>query len=450
MNTLIAETLQSFNLDDYGPIVNRTLDLGEPLDPRRGNLVKVVTGMRRSGKSYRLFQELGRLLDMGIPKDHICYFNFEDDRLMPVTPETGEEVLETFYSLCPQALSDGAYLFFDELQEMQDWGRWLRRVVDTHKATIYVTGSSSKMLSDEVATEFRGRAIDFELLPYSFAEYLTATGVPVPQDPQGVDTEQRLVLQNSMLRYLDEGGFPATVGLPRPHAVALLQSYVHRVVSRDVVERHSVAKPRVAALFAQRMLGTNARPLSIRRIEADLRSAGLPTSRELLGNLLAYFEAAYLAFTVDGFSYSLRESTTSVPKVYAIDPGLALANGKANSNELGQRLEDAVYLELRRRSPGMRRDGICSYVTRGHGREVDFVTGDALESEVYDLTQVCADMDDETTRDRELRALWEALDETGRTEAVVVSLDGDERSYERGDRTILQIPAWKWFLQRDA
>ncbi len=112
--------------------------------------------MRRSGKSYRLFQEMAALLDQGIPQSRICYFNFEDDRLAPVGPQTGDEVLEAFQMLSPQAFEQGAYLFFDELQEMQDWDAWLRRVVDTRKVTIYATSSSSKLLSTEIATGFRG------------------------------------------------------------------------------------------------------------------------------------------------------------------------------------------------------------------------------------------------------------------------------------------------------
>lgn len=128
------------------------------------------------------------------------------------------------------------------------------------------------------------------------------------------------------------------------------------VVARDVVERHNVARPRVASLFAQRLLGTNARQLSLRKAANDLRSAGLSTTKETLGDLLSYFQEAYLVFGVKQLSYSLSESTTSQPRIYAIGPGLALACAKAQTVDAGQRLEDAVYLELRRRMAPMRRD----------------------------------------------------------------------------------------------
>ena len=96
MNQTIAQILQEFTLDNYRPIIPRALDLGAPLIPRAGNLVKVVTGMRRSGKSYRLFQEMDALLNAGVPPKRICYINFEDDRLGAVTARTGDEVIDTF------------------------------------------------------------------------------------------------------------------------------------------------------------------------------------------------------------------------------------------------------------------------------------------------------------------------------------------------------------------
>lgn len=449
MNEAIVRILRDFSLDAFRPIIPRDLDLGDPLPPRAGNLVKVVTGMRRSGKSYRLFQEMDLLVSSGIPSNRICYFDFDDDRLKPITPATGDAVLEAFYGMNPSALSEGAYLFFDELQEMSDWGSWLRRIVATRKATIYVSGSSSKMLSTEIATEFRGRALDLELLPFSFREYCRARGVR-GADAAAHSTEEALRLEEACRLYLQAGGFPATFDLPASQSVALLQSYVQRVVARDVIERHNVRQPRVAALFAQRLLGSNARQLSLRKTANDLRSAGIATSKETLGDLFTYFQEAYLVFAVRELSFSLSESTTSQPKVYAVDPGLALAGGTAHTVDGGQRLEDAVYLELRRRMPGMRREGISSLRTKGHGYEVDFVAGDALSGELYELYQVCEDIGAEGTYEREVRALWEALAESRLEEATLIVGRGEGAVLERDGRRIVQVPAWRWLLSSDA
>ena len=447
MNEIVLETLQTFSLDDYRPIVSRDLDLGTPFPPKAGNLVKVIKGMRRSGKSYRLFQEMDALHQSGVPWDRICYFNFEDERLRPVCPATGDEVLRTFELLHPGCFDQGVFLFFDEIQEMEDWGAWLRRIVDTKKATIYVSGSSSQMLSSEIGTEFRGRAIDFELLPCSFREVLRFDSSQSSLDKNAPFTSLEAArLRAAFLAYLEKGGFPSVQGLPSMQRIAVLQSYVQRVVARDVVERHDVQRPRIASALATRALGSNAREFSIRKTENDFRSAGLNTSRVLLSDLLSYFEEAYLFFQVKQLSRSLSENSTARLKLYAVDPGLALANSRASVTDLGQRLEDAVYLELRRRSVGMRADEISSLKTKAHGYEIDFVRGDALFG-ATDLYQVCVSTEDEKTRNRELRALWEAMEENHLDHATLITGEGDAETIQGERGSIEMVPAWEWFLR---
>ena len=447
MNETIAQALRDFTLDEYRPIHPRELDLGEPLAPRRGNLVKVVIGMRRSGKSYRLFQEIDALQAGGVEPSRICYFNFEDERLFPITPQTGDEVLEAFFSLHPEALDEGAYFFFDEIQEMEGWDAWMRRVIDTHKATVYASGSSSRLLSEEIATGFRGRGLEFELLPLSFREWCAFDeGLAEAAMREERTTRDALTLRNAFQGYVERGGFPDARALPGAQSVALLQSYVQQVVARDVVDRHNFAKPQLAKAVAQRLLSNNAKPVSLRRLEGDLRAVGLGTARETLSELMGWLGDAYLLFVVREFSYSLAQATTSRPKVYAIDPGLALANARANTNDAGQRLENAVYLELRRRSIGLRRDAICSYRTRTHGFEVDFVRGDALDESPYGLFQVALNVDERATLAREMRALWEAMEDAGLDESTLIVADGEWCTYEDGGRRIVQVPAWEWFL----
>lgn len=447
VNEIVLRTLRSFNLDDYRPIYHRDLDLGEPMTPRRGNLVKVVKGMRRSGKSYCLFQEMDRLISRGVDPRRICYFNFEDDRLAPVTSAVGDEVLDGFAYLNPEFQEQGVFYFFDEIQEMQGWGKWLRRVVDARKATIYVSGSSSELLSSEIATEFRGRALDFELLPYSFREVVRIEGL-ASVDGTGIYGEsERMVLARRFDEYLERGGFPDALSLSGERAVALLQSYVQRVVSHDVVERHNLSNPQAVSSFSQRLLGMNGRQLSLRKVENDMRSAGIISNRPFLSDALRYLETAYLLFSVRELSFSLAESTNSRPKLYAIDPGLALANARAMTNDRGQRLEDAVYLELRRRQTVMRKDAICSLKTKARGLEVDFCIGDALMGIEPQLVQVCVSVEDEKTCERELRALWEAMAERALGEGTLVVVDGEEAVYEREGMRVRQVPAWRWFLE---
>lgn len=243
------------------------------------------------------------------------------------------------------------------------------------------------MLSSEISTEFRGRAIDFELLPCSFKETLRFSQEFVETNQNTYTTEEKLKLIGAFEAYLERGGFPSIQQLPRSQRIALLQSYAQRVVARDVVERHNLSRPRVASAFATRVLASNARELSIRKVENDFRSVGFATSRGFMRDLLTYFEEAYLVFTVRELSRALSETSTAPQKVYAIDPGPALANSRASSTDEGQCLENAVYLELRRRLVGMRKDEISSYKTKLHGFEIDFVVGDALAGNL-ELCQV--------------------------------------------------------------
>lgn len=447
MNQTIREIIQNFSLNDYRPIFKRELDLGKPFVPRAGNMVVVVTGMRRSGKSYRLFQVMDELLKAGVPKERMLYFNFEDDRLEPVTTRTGDDVLEEFYSLHPQAASEGSYLFFDELQEMDNWGQWLRRIVDTTKATIYVSGSSSKLLSSELASEMRGRSIEYVLYPYSFREYVGVHYPRIDVDAPAFSTIERITLQNAFDAYLREGGFPGVQDLSASQAVSTLQGYAQRVVARDVIERHNVSNPRAVVGFARKLMALNGRLLSLRKAENELKSGGVTVSRAALGDYLSYFEEAFLVLPVRERTRSAASASSSMMKAYAVDPGLSRANAPASVRDEGQSLEDAVCVELHRRMGVMRDNAVSFGKTQRHGYEIDFIAGDALFASDLFLCQVTMSLDDEKTLDRETRALWEALEEWDLAEGIIIVGSGEDRAYEREGHTIHCVPAWRWFLQ---
>lgn len=450
MNSLIARIMQDFSLDLYEPIFPRDLDLSTPLSPRAGNLVKVIVGMRRSGKTYRLFQEMKHLEKKGVSPDRILYFNFEDDRLKPLTSAVGDAVLDTFFNLHPEAYTEGAYLFLDEIQELADWGMWLRRIVDTRKVTVYATGSSSKLLSADVATEFRGRSLEYELLPYSFREYAALHKPDVFHtqsfDVRAMDSATESVARQLFLRYLRWGGFPGVQDIDEGQAVMLLQSYAQRAVAQDVIERHNVSNPRVVSLFAQRALSLSGRELSLRKVENDIKSLGLTTSRMALADALRYFEDAFLLGMVKRFSRALADNARSPVKVYAIDPGLAFANSSAPTEDEGQRLEDVVYLELRRRRTSLRAGLISSLKTEDSGFEVDFIVGDALIQKGYSLYQVSVDVSSAKTYEREIRALAEAMREHKVEESYLLTLDGVQRDTEVEGGIVHELPVWKWCL----
>ena len=448
MNQIILEDIKNFSLDTYRPIFPRELEIGKPLPPRAGNLVTIITGMRRSGKTYRLFQEMERLITSGVNPGHILYFNFEDTRLDPVTPKTGDQVLESFYALYPEAAHEGAYFFFDELQEMEHWGKWLRRIIDTHKATIFVSGSSSKMLSSEFSSELRGRTLEYVQYPFSFREFVTFHFPTIDVDSLAYSAIDRAQLQGAFKTYLMQGGFPAVQQLDVNRYVSVLQGYVQRVVARDVLERHNIGNPRGVIAFARKIMQLCGRMLSIRKSENELKSQGFSIGRSFLSDVLGYFEEAFLVQIVRERTRTVSASSTGMVKAYPIDPGLSRANASASTVDEGQALEDAVCIELLR-SLSVTRDSAISYgKTREHGYEIDFVVGDALFDDSLELYQVTQNLSNNATRKRECRALIEAMSEYDTHHATIILGDGEDETIETDSGIIACIPAWRWFLQK--
>ncbi len=410
--------------------------------PDASNMARVIIGMRRSGKTYLLFQEMQRLIDAGIEKNRLLYINFEDDRLQPLGPDVLDRTLETFYRLNPAARSEDAYVFLDEIQVVDGWSRFARRVLDTESARLYVSGSSAKMLSTEVATEFRGRGYTVELLPLSFAETLLYSDIELPTGRPG--SRMRSQLEAAFGEYLRVGGFPDAQKLVEAERIQTLQDYVQLVLLRDIIDRHEVKNVRAVRYFALALLQSSSSLTSVNKIANDLKSRGIAVGKDTLYDLLGHFIDAFLLFTIPVFDRSLRVREANPKKVYAIDPGLAFAVSPAGVSNQGARLENSVYLELRRRQRGPR-DGAISYYSTAAGTEVDFIVGDPETGHATQLLQVCADMSKASTRERELRALADAMGETGLRESTILTMhDSEEIPVESG--VIHVVPAWAWML----
>lgn len=446
-NDLVAQKIKDFEQQGVPQVFERDLDLGNPQEPKRDNIVNVIVGARRCGKTYRLYQEMQRLQGQGIEFDRMLYFNFEDERLRPYEPSLLADVLDTFYALYPAARTEGAYIFFDEIQEIPEWGTFLRRVVDTEKATVFVTGSSSKMLSAELKSEFRGRSLVRELFPMSFSEYVRYNTGAVPAPDAPLSSSDAAVLRNQLSGYLERGGFIATLDQAPADAIQLLQEYASRTVAMDVVERFDIRNPRLASLFLARCMASSGRELSVNKVYNEFKSRQIPVSRNTLSDLLAYYEDAYLLFSVSEFSRSLASNTRSASKVYAADPAMFGAFSPAAVSDQGQRLETAVFNALRRRTPAVRPGSVCRLLIKDKNKshEVDFVAGDALLMQAYGLIQVSVDMTSEKTREREIAALDAAMAQFDLGESVIVTMD-EQADIPCKHGVVHAVPAWKWLL----
>lgn len=422
-------------------------------EPAAFNIVHIITGIRRCGKTFYLFQKIRDLLGAGVPRDRILYFNFADDRLQPMPDTVLDDIVNEYWRQVPEARRDGAYLFLDEVQECANWQGFCQRIAEHERVTLVITGSSSKLSSDEIATNFRGRSHPHEMAPLSFREYCEFHGLAVPDpavtsDASVFSPQETTDFEGAYERYLVTGGFPGVQRLDTPDRIEMLQSYMRDVVARDVAERFGRENITMATQTALYLLRNTACELSVNSLVAALKDNGWKVYWDKVNTLLELFRQAYLIHELPEYTTSLKPNSTGVPKVYAIDQGMVYAVSRANQQDLGKRLETAVFCELRRRTAGRRTEAMTSYTMPGSRQEkVDFLVGDALAAEPYALYQVTAQMAVDKTRKREIGSLTAVMQRTGLDSGVILTLHDEETiSAEAG--TIRVVPAWKWALEK--
>ncbi len=410
----------------------------EALLPRIPRKARAVTGMRRSGKTCFLHQCLRDRLEAGVPREALLYLSFEDERLAGMTAADLGGIVEEYYVRCPQFRDRREVtFFFDEIQVVPGWETFIRRLLDSEKAEIFVSGSSAKMLGREVASSLRGRSTETVIFPFSFREYLTHRGLELPADPRFVPKAARSRLERAFRDYLEAGGFPEAQGLGPEDRLPLLQGYVDTCLFRDVVERHEL--PNVVALrqLVRRLLGAPAGRFSVHKFHADLRSQGVAVSKDLLYAMLAHLEDAFLIRISSLAEASERRRQVNPRKIYPVDPGLIAAFDRTGSRNLGQALETAVRIELERRR--------CEtgYVTTPAGYEVDFLAT-PLQGPSQ-LIQVAAEVGDPETLDRELRALADARPAQRGPRGLLLTISGRETA--ELPKGVELRPAWEWMLE---
>ncbi len=394
MNTLVETLIREFRDKLPTGLVRRNLAFH-----KIPNKIHVAMGMRRAGKTFFMYQNILDLLKQGVPMEQILYINFEDERLLPMTALKLGELVKAYYELFPEHHEQACHMFFDEIQNVSQWPLVLRRLHDQAKMHIYITGSSSKMLSKEISTSLRGRSMAVEVWPYSFEEYLRARSA-------STGTTLRTAKQHDQLKkylrdFLTAGGFPETLPISNPQRIALLQNYVQSVIFRDIVERHKVKHIELVKNIVQTLLQTPGAPFSVNKHLRHLKSMGNKVGKTTIHNYLAYIEDSYLAFPVPLFTSSYRQRNIYPRKIYAVDPGLYTAHSFDQQDRYGRLFENLIYLDLRRQGNEV------FYYSTPSGTEVDFVAAHRSTGR-YRLIQCCFDMTDKDTQVREMRALTEA------------------------------------------
>lgn len=375
-----------------------------------------VIGMRRAGKTSLLWQILSERVAAGMPREGLLYFSFEDERLAGIGVEDLDGLLESYYRLNPQWRDERRACFFlDEIQLVPGWEGFARRILDSENIELFLSGSSARMLSREVATSMRGRAMEAIVTPFSFREALRHAGREPEQPVEKLTKSVRSRLEGDLLRYLTQGGFPEAQGLDVRNRRELLRGYVDVVLLRDVVERHNISQPQVLRWMVQQLLGNAAGAFSINKFHADLKSRGVAVSKDTLHQMLAHLEDAFLLSTVSIASDSARRRQVNPRKVYPVDTALGLLFDRSGKSNLGHALETVVLHELQRAGAEV------AYVRTTEDYEVDFhaFTPDGREM----LVQVCADLAAKETLEREVRSLQVAAENWPNAERVLIALE---------------------------
>jgi len=400
---------------------------------KAGKIVSIV-GVRRSGKTTLMKQMAKLLMDEGTNRGDLLIVNFEEPEFVGADVGLLQRMYEAYLEIVKPA--GKPFVFLDEIQNVDGWERFVRSLNERGEAFVTISGSSSKLLSGELASVLTGRQIYFEVLPLSFKEFLSFKGMEI----RGAKD----VLLNSLgikrlfREYMEIGGFPEVVLSEDPDfRTRTLRSYYEDILGRDVVQRFGVRKPDKLKALARFYLTNVSSPVSFRRISGSIQ---LPT--ETVRRFSSYLETANLVFFVKRFSWSVKEQENSPRKVYSIDVGLSNAIGFRFRENLGKLAENLVALELRRRQV-QHPDLEFFYWKDETQLEVDFVIKEGLR--VQGLLQVCWDPSEEETRRREVRGLVKAMDEFELHEGLVLTEDFEGEEEVKGKK-ILYKPVWSWLL----
>ncbi|HEC92363.1 MAG TPA: ATP-binding protein, partial [Candidatus Atribacteria bacterium] len=308
---------------------------------------KIITiaGSRRTGKTFFFYQKIKELLDKGTSKEQILYINFEDDRLLPLKLNDMNDLMDAYYELYPDNKGKTIYLFLDEIQNIEKWEIFVRRIYDKEKVKIFITGSSSKLLSKEIATSLRGRTLSFYLFPLSFVEFLEFNNIRL--DKNFVYSKKRFKIKNLLEKYIKFGGFPEVVLEKNKLEGDILRNYFDMFIYKDLVERFSIRNITLLKNLTKFLLTNISCVFSVNSYYKT-RKQHSAVGKDTISEYCSYLEDINLVFFVPLFSYSLRSQQTNPKKTYCLDTGLRNSVCFSFSEDIGKLVENVVFIELKR------------------------------------------------------------------------------------------------------
>ncbi len=395
------------------------------------NEILFVKGVRRSGKSTILHNHVENLIASGVPKEEILFVNLEDPRFAPfLSLSLLEEIKKAYlYYLSPKSKP---YIFLDEVQNIEEFEKWLLKEYELDTAHLFATGSNSKLLSREIGSSLSGRYLDVEVLPLSFREFLAFKGVTITSYYELVS--KQLILEKLFEEFMNFGGFPQVVLIESIELKeAELKSYYDSILLRDIVARYKLNDFRSLEKLSVTLLSSIANPMSLNRLKNRLG-----VSFDMVNRYLEYLENSYMIQTIPLFDWSLQKQFSNPKKIYSIDTGLSKRVSFEVGKRIGDLLENIVYLELKRRFEEI------YYFKTEQGYEVDFLIKD--REEITHLIQVSQTLKDNKTKKLELRALIKASNELkhiNHTKLLLITMDSSSVELVDGvEIEVLNVIEW--------
>ena len=387
------------------------------------NLIKVITGMRRSGKSIFSFQ----LLD----KKEYAYINFDDERLIGLNSSNLNLILEAFYQL----YGDFKYIFLDEIQNIEGWELFVNRL-KRQGFNVVVTGSNAKLLSKELATHLTGRHMSIEIFPFSFREFLTFENFKITNEDI-YSTRKKSFIIKKLGEYMEFGGFPEVIK-NKEFSKNYLSTLYSTIITKDVISRYKINYTATLKEISNYLISNFSRYITFNKIKNNFNLKSPHTSKKYV----SYLEETYLFFLLDKFSFKHKEVAASPKKVYAIDAGLVNVMAFKSSENIGRLMENITAIELLRKKAVTPLLEIY-YWKDYQQREVDFVLKN--RSNVDELIQVTYASSKNEIEKREIYSLIRSGELLNCKNLLIITWDYEGEIY-RGDTKILCLPLWKWLL----
>ena len=414
--TVLFRQQKEFEEEDT-PLIKREL-LGKALKLIPLKLPVIITGVRRCGKStlLKLIKD-----ELKLKEKSYLYVNFNDEMLTEFSIEDFQKIIDF---LNEQEYSENCFLFIDEIQETVGWEKWIDRI--KQKYTIFITGSSSKLLSKEISTVLTGRSVNLNLTPFSFREFLTAKNVNLKN--WKLDLKVQSKIRTELKEFLEVGGFPKRVVSEQNIVISELYE---NILYRDIISKFNKNITKSLKEISAYLLSNPSSLTGLRALSKMAEIKNISTVKSILDS----FENAFLFFFINKFDYSIKKQIQNPRKAYCIDHGFIATLGFRTSENKGKLLENLVAIEFKRRSKE-----IFYYSEKN---ECDFVIKEGTK--IIQAIQVCYNLT-EQNKERELNGLLEALKKFKLKEGIILTYDQeDELKVE--DKKIRIIPIWKWLLE---